>query len=419
MKFSRYVALELGSSSVDPLGFLRPSGALSRQLFPQFTVLSNHPSYQGFLAFSYRFLEREGVTPAKREFARRFRDLEILWGTLNARAGTSVTNITKFSRLSGEDDLKLSQAKKRSWLYARLNYGALGHYSNPSIAWRILEPDGSRLSEVGNRLADSWSSRQNTDFEDLAKKWWKDEAVFSSSSYAEYPDKFQLGSAPSIDEERVWAELIELTCKNNTPTAPLWKLPLLQKTIKLWKDEQNYPDYFPSILQHFNGYPELCRRIKLCEHFELMAGMIQFVFEWEYVKRLDEVKTFGFNPGKLPEMVSKLLTQVAISFVNESPSEMWGLPSRFADGCNYEEICRHVLAHHAVHQRNKGAAAFIVDGQIAVQERVDAADFKRFFERLSDIKFIDQVSNAIRWRYKRDWHFGRADLWMAYSRGFK
>lgn len=49
MKFSEYIVIESTGSSVDPLGFLRPSSAIADGLFKQFTVLSNHPAYQGFL----------------------------------------------------------------------------------------------------------------------------------------------------------------------------------------------------------------------------------------------------------------------------------------------------------------------------------------------------------------------------------
>ena len=80
MKFTEFVITETASNSVDPLGYLKPGGEVSSGLFRPFTVLSNHPAYHGFLAFAFSYLEKNSLKPGQKNFPRRVRDLEILWG---------------------------------------------------------------------------------------------------------------------------------------------------------------------------------------------------------------------------------------------------------------------------------------------------------------------------------------------------
>jgi hypothetical protein len=44
MKFSEYVVLDKAGQAVDSLGFRRPAGALQATIFPQLTVLTQHPA---------------------------------------------------------------------------------------------------------------------------------------------------------------------------------------------------------------------------------------------------------------------------------------------------------------------------------------------------------------------------------------
>ena len=103
MKFTDFVITESAGNSVDPLGYLKPAGEISSGLFRPFTVLTNHPAYQGFLAFAFSFLERNSLKPGQKNFLRRVRDLEILWGVLSVRGGDSVINVTKYEPLTGQD----------------------------------------------------------------------------------------------------------------------------------------------------------------------------------------------------------------------------------------------------------------------------------------------------------------------------
>lgn len=80
MKFTNYVATGPAGDSVYPLGYLGPSGEVSRALLRQFTFLSNHPAYEGFLAFAFSRAVGRSLNLAKRDFSKSVRDIEILWG---------------------------------------------------------------------------------------------------------------------------------------------------------------------------------------------------------------------------------------------------------------------------------------------------------------------------------------------------
>ena len=121
-------------------------------LFRAFTVLSNHPAYQGFLAFVFSYLGGKNITPGRIDFSRRVRDLEILWGCLSVRGGDPVINVTKYEPLAAVGELRLGEVQRLPTLYARLNYGTLGHYGRPSAMWRILNPNGAGPKGSGPSL---------------------------------------------------------------------------------------------------------------------------------------------------------------------------------------------------------------------------------------------------------------------------
>lgn len=226
MKFTDYVVTEAAGNSVDPLGYLRPSGEVSGALFRQFTVLSNHPAYQGFLAFAFGYLAGRSIRPGQREFSRRIRDLEILWGVLNVRAGDSVVNVTKFEPLTHADAFRLNEVRRRPALYARLNYGVLGHYSSPSAFWRIIEPKGIGLTPLGSELGEAWRYRARQDFAALADRWMNDQDLYSIDGLDRWGETYHLTAAPEKSEQKVWQALIDGICARDHVIAPIWRSPV-------------------------------------------------------------------------------------------------------------------------------------------------------------------------------------------------
>ncbi|MEI7995060.1 MAG: hypothetical protein WCH01_09180, partial [Methylococcaceae bacterium] len=394
MKFTDYVVTETTGNSVDPLGYLRPSGVVSSNVFRQFTVLSNHPAYQGFLAFAFSYLAGRSITPSKRDFARRVRDLEILWGILNVRAGDSVVNVTKFDPIANFDSLRLSQVRTRSALYARLNYGVLGHYASPSALWKILEQGATGLTSQGVELATAWRYRQGSDFAHLVDQWLNDDDLFAIDDLETWQTKYRLSAEPEQPEKKIWQSLIEDFCAKDPVIAPLWQKPVPQDILVLSTAKDTYPLFFPALQTHYSGSHELCRRIERCNRFERLSGLVQFVFEWEYVRRLDEIRLKGLTQGNLPAVVT---SEIAIAATNLLPEpdekEFWYLPATLAAISDHETMAEAILAHHTRHQRSKGASPFISGDSIAVQDRVRAMEFVNFFDKMF-IKFIEDVVNG-------------------------
>lgn len=415
MKFTDYVVTETTGGSVDPLGYLKPSGVVSSKVFRQFTVLSNHPAYQGFLAFAFSYLAGRSITPSKRDFARRVRDLEILWGILNVRAGDSVVNVTKFAPLTNLDSLRLSQVRQRPALYARLNYGVLGHYASPSAFWKILEPGATGLTGQGDKLATAWRYRKGSDFAQLADQWLNDDDLFDIKEIESWQTRYRLSAIPEQSEKNVWRSLIEDFCAKDPIIAPLWQKPVPQEILALSAAEGTYPLFFPALQTHYAGRDELCKRIERCNRFERLSGLVQFAFEWEYVRRMDEIRVIGLTPGNLPAVVTSEIANAATKLLPEpDEKEFWYLPGTLSTIADHETMVDCILAHHTRHQRSKGASPFISGDTIAVQERVRAKEFVNFFDKMvSDPK---QLVNAVQWRYHRNWHFGRAYEWQQYSR---
>jgi len=414
MKFTDYVVTETTGSSVDPLGYLKLSGVVSSKVFRQFTVLSNHPAYQGFLAFAFSYLAERSITPSKRDFARRVRDLEILWGILNVRAGDSVVNITKFDPLANLDSLRLSQVRQRPALYARLNYGVLGHYASPSALWKILEPGATGLTGQGDKLATAWRYRKGSDFTQLADQWLNDDELFAIKDIESWQTKYRLSAIPENSEKVVWQSLINEFCAKDPIIASLWQKPVPQKILDLSSAEGTYPLFFPTLQTHYAGHDELCRRIERCNRFERLSGLVQFAFEWEYVRRMDEIRVVGLTQGNLPAVVAREIANAATKLLPEpDEKEFWYLPGTLSTIADHETMADAILAHHTRHQRSKGASPFISGDTIAVQDRVRAKEFVNFFDKM--VSDPEQLVGAVQWRYHRNWHFGRAYEWQHYA----
>lgn len=414
MKFTDYVVTETAGNSVDPLGYLRPSSEVSGALFRQFTVLSNHPAYQGFLAFSFSHLAERSLKPANRDFSRRVRDLEILWGVLNVQAGDSVVNVTKFEPLTQADTLHLTEVNRRATLYARLNYGVLGHYLSPSTFWKIIEPGGARLTALGSKLATAWRCRAGYDFAVLADRWLNDEDLFAIDGLENWAEAYRLTAVPERSEQKVWLSLIDGLCSRDSVIAPLWRNPVPADILKLASDENDYQGFFPALRERYAGHNELCRRIELCNRFERLSGLVQFVYEWEYVRRLDEIRAVGLKHGDLPKVVTREIAETAKLFIaGQGEREFWSLPATLASISDHDAMVATILAHHARHQRSKGASPFIAGGTVAVQDRVKAPEFVRFFGKM--VSNPGRLSDATQWRYHRNWHFSRAHDWQRYA----
>jgi hypothetical protein len=223
-----------------------------------------------------------------------------------------------------------------------------------------------------------------------------------------------LAAEPEPAERKVWKTLIQDLCQRDPVIASLWEKPVPEDILALGRDENTYHGFFPGLLGHYKAHPELCRRIELCRCFERLSGLVQFVFEWEYVRRLDYIQKIGLSANSLPLQVTNNLHEAARAFrAVQGPREFWALPGTLENATDYPTMVATVLAHHSAHQRGKGTSPFITGDTIAVQDRVDGQKFMQFFKLVADAP--ETLVSATQWRYHRNWHFERAQLWQQYA----
>ncbi len=452
MIFSQYIVLEKVPGSVDPLGFLRPSSALADKLFRQFTVLSNHPAYHGFLCCTYDYLRRAGVAPGRRDFSRRFRDLEILWGLINvwegpsdakcsdgkgdqpgeaSAAAVSILNVTKFKPLLKEVDLSLSRILSNpplnDLLYQRLNYGTLGHYSSPSIFWGLLDAKGVNLTPMGQRLAEAWRLRGNLNFDDLLKQWEAGKPAAEISGFDRAVRLFPLGGLPTAVEKAVWLDLIGDYCRTHRDTRQLWEAPLSSGNLGLSVGGNGTDDverarqrasFFPTAIEHWQGESELTNRLRLADGFEMLAAVAQASLDWEYVRRLDEARPNLPVDAGIPEALFELARRQAEPYLAlPGAAQPGALFESMATAKSAGQLATAVLEHHISHQKSKRAMAYIDGEHVAVRDKVDVNDFGRFIAAVAANP--SELTHRLRWRYRRDWHFLRAETWRRYANGVR
>ena len=230
MYLTPYTMLSEETDSADPLGFLRPSQALVDLLLPQFTTLTAHPTYHGFLCCATRILKDRGLSVTDRGFSHAVRDLEILWGMLcmkSARTG-GLLNVTKLKNIPLHG-LTLEKARKQKALYLRLGYGTLGHYLVPSMTWSFFDRQRN-LTPAGEELGRAWSARRagsgkNASFEALAERWLKGEAVPDKADEALCLALSVEAGMPGEEEQALWRRAFHGKNERMPEARELWTSP--------------------------------------------------------------------------------------------------------------------------------------------------------------------------------------------------
>lgn len=418
MYFTDYIVTESSGNSLDPLGFLRPSGEITDAIFRQFTVLSNHPAYHGFLCFVFEYLEAKGIKPGSPGFSRKFRDIEILWGLLNKHKGDSILNITKYSRLVDDGVSKLSETHRYASIFARLNYGTLGHYSSPSIFWKILDSKGIHLTDLGRELGAGWRLRNGANFADLVTPWLAGKDVVNSKEFTHATEYFRIGAKPSEGEKKAWRKLIRSECDRNHVIAPIWEKPIPKQILGAREKSDKYIQFFSGILNHYKSHPDLTHRISQCRRFEALSSLIQFVFEWEYVRRLPDVKLVGLEDSHIEKLVTSEIISLVDEFMTASNTiGSWIWLGKLAGLRSYRDLAAAIIKHHSDHQKSKGTSPFVSGDDVVVRDRVDSKEFAKF---LDEIKEQDgNIPFKIQTRHMRDWHFHRASTWLEYAGGIQ
>lgn len=413
MKFSEYVTTERAGILVDPLGFLRPSRALQNTIFKQFTVLTNRPGYHGFLCMAWKLLEDSGHPVGSANFSRKFREAEIFWGLLNAAQGTPILNINKYKSLL-DDRLSLKNVRSGDAIYSRLAYGTLGHYSQPSIAWGLIETSGRMLSTQGVTLARAASVRNKLDFADWLAGW-RDGKEFTREEVVDVQQAFHLLAAPSKKEQVVWQELISGWTELHPHTHALWSHPLAQE--ELDEADQSTQAHCAFHQELPNQYPGLKSEMQALTRFERLCGAVQFIFDMKLSALEFEISPLLPAPGRLDELASAIveLAQVNSRCNGFQPGRLFATLA--AAPARYEQLEEVIISHHVSHQRNKGVSPFLEGSRLLVKGKVESKELGDVLEALADCETVNTQLDRLQYRSRRDWHFRRCRTYHDWAQG--
>lgn len=415
MKFSEYVVLGRQELTLDPLGFLAPYTALQDKLFKQFTVLSNQPACHGILALIYQCLQDDGIVAGQNGFSFEFRRAEIFWGILHAlgTGSASVLNIRKYNELIRDRvALSVGDIRNNDRIYASLSYGVLGHYSSPSTTWGILSKSGKRLTELGSELGAAFGKRNGQSLRKAVDAWRKGDK-WNVDQLQALSSVFEAKAKPSMEEAKVWRRLIKEYCERLPQSRTLWERPLSDKHLEDWnKTPASYQDGFGKLQTR---YASLSAELALIQNFEQLLGLVQHIFEREYLS----VSEQGNGPPPISELDKQLVTQLgkvaAVYIQLPDHHDTKGLFQSLAKVGDYRDAAELICAHHVAHQKSKGNIPFIEDGSLRIGKKFD---FPTYEERCRALRKAGNAHGklaVIAHDYRRDWHFQRASLYHRYA----
>lgn len=419
MKFSEYTLIERAEQSVDPLGFMQPFGSLRGQLYGQFTVLTNSPVYHGVLAVIYQVLAKRNITPAQKDFSKKFRQAECLWGLANVaadiRGQRGLLNVSKYqSLLKDRDAISLPDIKERDAIFARLGYGTLGHYSSSSVQWGILDRGGRQLTALGHKLADAFDSRGERSLRDALGRWLNKE-TFTVDQLALLGKFFNLSEPASHDEAEVWQQALKGWCVRHEEIRALWTKPPSDELRQYRTYERAYTTFFPQLIESYKGFDSLQQTLNLAARFEELSALCLFLFEREYLACVDANMP---QPGQLEDELARRLLELADEYIKlPRAPDVRNLFARLA-AAGHQGVAQVLVDHHVAHQKAKRTMPYIEGGELRIRDRVDQAAYTALREELC--KELDQSRNPVElltYRYKRDWHFDRAQTYARYMKG--
>jgi len=434
MFFTPYVPLAGSSDSADALGFNGLSAKLADLLFPQFTVTTRRPAYHGFLCFALNYLKKNGYAGDSWSPEARIRDLEIFWVAHSKHLkGENILNGDKFTDLGilSKKGLTLNRAQEDDLFYKDLVYGTYGHYAVPSQTWGLLETDRN-LTELGEELAEAWEARGGgrNQFVPLLNKWMEGNQPLPDS-----PNKklrpYLASEDPSDREREVWREIIDETIQENPVSGLLWKKPIKKDTLKLADSEENYCSFFDEVHNHYENYGpeptrrELQQRLNLCQHFEAIGALAQYVFERAYL-RPDNWKPTPKDrvlQEKIWEALMGALKKFNSITCRDKPA--WALPETL-EGCSSSDLEAKIIEHHAAYQFQKGAEPFMEGNTVKLEGQVKKKTGSRLTvevlsEKLNALAekggadLVERIKRAAAWHYRRNWYFPKAQAWREYA----
>lgn len=415
--FSSLVVIDPMGGSQNPLGLISAQTKISRKIFPQFTVLTNNPRYHSLLCGIIATLNSNHQKIDPREI----RKAEVLWGlaqAMNNSDGSSPSpiNIRRYKALfESVADLKridisiVSQAK--FGLLEKLGYGVWGHYSRPSQAWLILDPESKSLSTDGAALGQEFN--QNTGFRDLLESWFKGKSIPLNNSLKE------CGSLSSLDpntvsraERKAWKNIFDQFLRRANKTREsqineIWESLPGQEKLSKWLTETSYSNFFNRIESEtsISRDSRLSTILKMQNHFEKAAAWIELTFEVQYL-----LAERGYNIKPLDWNLIIAETRNEIQMYNKVRGDFGIEPlmfKRLEKTVSPNDFLSTILATHKEVQKHKGKGAYLdADGNLL---QSGALNCDRALKVLDEIEKDQKINpNFVTFLYRRDWHYQRA-----------
>lgn len=414
--FSEYTIVEKTTQAIDPLGLMRLASALRDAIFPQFTVLTRHPAHLGLLCAVWHELDATADARAPQR-ARRFRELEVLWGVACAVAGERPVNITKFSRLIERGlPLSLPAIPRQDAVFRRLGYGTLGHYNRPAVSWGLLRHGSEGLTLLGSRLGKGFSSRASGGGLSALFTSWRQGTPFDEESLRQMAGRFGLGAPASELEREVWNEAIGQHLAAAPDHSVLWDRPV-DHTVLAHAEES------PESLRRFWGhlqdlYPSLHPLLQRIECFERLTAGLQFLFDCQLARAEFTGEAASFE---LPKDLAPALSRLALAYRAMPGAEDTGqLVAKAAEAhADLAALDYCVLEHHMAHHRQKGARPFLTHDGVQVRGRTDREQLAGVLAGLAQAADAKAALDVLQFHYRRDWHFAKCRRWKDFADGYR
>ncbi|MES2978007.1 MAG: hypothetical protein V4731_06255 [Pseudomonadota bacterium] len=414
MYLSEYVVVDTKGGFLDPLAFMRPASAFQAVLFRQFTGLSNHPAYHGVLCAVWKYLHDRGLSPTQPGFSRRFREIEIFWGLLNAIQGVPVLNVRKYKPLTDDNgEFSLRKVPKQHSLYARLAYGTLGHYTQPSIAWGFLQPGGKAMTDDGFQLARAMEDRCSRGFQHWLDCWSRGD-TFELQQCQKLAASLHLLADATRAEKSLWQAQINRWVEGNPRSRPIWEdpVPLSELDEAQVKAEAHTAHYHKLV----ERYPTLAEDIVAMSEFERLSGAVQFLFDRKLLKLQFTSSIALSEPSVLDELPGAIVKLARRAAARGSSFEPVKLFSTLAESDpTLEAIETAICDHHTRHQKRKGVTAFLDETGLLVGDTVDPPKYAEVLESLQTINTVEAAMDLLQFRSGRDWHFRRCRVYSDWT----
>jgi hypothetical protein len=179
-------------------------------------------------------------------------------------------------------------------------------------------------------------------------------------------------------------------------------------------DADQYRSLFPYLADR---YPRLGETFLQAGRFETMSAVCLFLFEREYLLCHDAGTAIP-AAGPLETELTAQLTQIAVDYLaQDGRQDTKKLFAELAGARDHTAATAIIVRHHVAHQKGKGALPYFEHGELRVRDRFDRQRFTELHMELNGLASAKDQLALLTYRFRRDWHFDRAQRYVRYFGG--